>query len=165
MNINVTVNTSFTAILVVNIKDVSKMINVKVQINSHNCAIYKHPIEINGFKVLIYLYDKISDSGSLMVDNFYYSNYKTCEHHLLCVIVTMLLQNHRLDAQNKFWLYILNSAFSNSKNSSILCSYGETMEGYTHKIMQRSYRYIIIKNSIRTMHHVNNCIAATSPSQ
>ena len=146
MSINVTVITSFTAILIVNIKDVSKMINVKVQVNSHNCTyINKRPIEINGLKLFICFYDKISDSGKLTVDNFYYSNDETCEHYLLCVIVTMLLQNDRYDVKNKFTLEIRNSIFSNLKNSSALCSYGESME--ISRSMQASYRNIRIKNS------------------
>ena len=147
MNINVTVNTSFTAILTVNVKD-SSLVNVEVNINPLNCITYnKYPMEISGLKVFVYFYDNIlsNNSGLLIVDNFYYSNDKTCEHHLLCVIVTTLLRNDRLDAKNMFTLEILNSVFSNLKNSSALCSYGESME--KSMSMQRSYRSIRIKNS------------------
>ena len=83
-------NISFTAILVVNVKNTSEMNNVKVQVNSYCTNFNKRPMEISGLKVLLCFYDRISDSGKVTVDNFYYSNYKKCEHHLLCVIATML---------------------------------------------------------------------------
>ena len=146
ININATVNTSFSAILIVNVRDGS-LVNVKVQVNPLHCANFnKHPTEINGLKVFICFYDKISNSGSLIIDNFHYRNYKTCHqgHHLLCVIVIMLLRNDRYDVKNRFMLIILNSVFSNLMNSSILCSYGETMEG--SKTQQISIRFITIRN-------------------
>ena len=88
ININATVNTSFTAIIIVNVKDTSKIINVKVQVTSHCTKFNKPPIEISGLKVFLYFNDRIS---KLTVDNFYYSNDKTCEHHLPCAMVTMFL--------------------------------------------------------------------------
>ena len=143
MSINATINTSYTAILIVNVKDNSKIIDVKVRVN---CIIFNnHPTEISGLAVLVYFYDRISKYGLLTVDNFYYSNYKTCEHHSLCVIVSMLLVNDRLGEKNKFTLQIVNSVFSTLKNSSVLCIYGEIMEG--SRTMQRSYRQITIRNS------------------
>ena len=145
ININATVNTSFTAILVVNVKNTSEMINVKVQVNSHCTNLNKCPIEISGLKVLLCFYDKISDSGKLTIDNFYYSNYRTCEHHLLCAIATVLLRNDRFNVKNQFKLEILNSVFNNLKNSSVLCSYGETKENLL--TLPRSYRFITIRNS------------------
>ena len=146
MKINATVNTSYTAILIVNVKDVSKVIDVKVQIYTVNCTtLNNHLAEINGLKVFVYFYDKISKFGLLTIDNFFYNNYKACENYLFCVIVTMCLQNDKNNTEDIFKLEIINSIFSNLKNSSVLCSYGETMEGY--KIKQRSYRYINIINS------------------
>ena len=76
MNINATVNTSFTGIIVVNVQNRSKIINVKVQVNSHNCTTFNnHPKEINGLRVFIHHYDKISKYGSLTIENFCYNNY------------------------------------------------------------------------------------------
>ena len=71
MNINATVNTSFTAFLIVNVKD-SSLVNVKVQVITHTdyCATFNnHPKEINGLKLFVYFYN-ISGSGSLTIDNF-----------------------------------------------------------------------------------------------
>ena len=145
MNINATVNKGFAGILIVNVKDTS-LVNVKVEVSSLNCTTFNnHPIELNGLKVFVYSYDKISIRGSLTVDNFYYKNYKPCEHHLLCVIVTMLLLNDEHDVRNRFRLEILNSVFRNLEDSSALCCYGETMEG--SKAQQKSSRQIMIKNS------------------
>ena len=144
MNINVTVNTSFTGIIVVNVKDRSKIINVKVQVISHNCTTFNnHPIEINGLRVFVHYYDKISKYGSLTIENFCYNNYKPCESHLLCVIVTLFLKNYDV-SKNQFILTILNSVFGNLKNSRALCSYGVTTE--TSKT-EYSNRIITIKNS------------------
>ena len=145
MKINATVNTSFTAILIVNIKNSSKVINVKVQVNSVNCTVFNNnPIEISGLKLFVYLFDKISDLGSLIIDNFFFNNNKTCKNYWLCVIVTEFFKNHRQITKTSYTLEILNSAFSNLKNSSALCSYGETKETFeavTNK------RLVIIKNS------------------
>ena len=135
MNINATVSTSFTAILIVNIKDASKMIDVKVHIDLFNCTAFNnHPAEINGLKVCIFIYDHISKYGSLTIDNFYISNYKPCEHNLHCVIEAVLLPNDKHGMGNKFKLIILNSVFSNLINSSVLCSYGEIVEKSIFKI-------------------------------
>ena len=61
MNINVTINTSFIAILVVNANDVI-MIDVKVQVNIFNCATFSNDLtEINGLKVFVHFYDRISE--------------------------------------------------------------------------------------------------------
>ena len=71
MNINATVNTSFTAFLIVNVKD-SSLVNVKVQVITHTdyCETFNnHPKEINGLKLFVYFYN-ISGSGSLTIDNF-----------------------------------------------------------------------------------------------
>ena len=144
MNINVTVNTTFTGILVVNVKDKSKMINVKVQLNIFNCPTFNdHPTEINGLKVLVHFYDKISEYGLLTIDNFYYNNNGTCENHLFHIIATMFLRNCIYNTMNKFKLEILNSVFNDLKNSTVLHIYGETREGGSKK----SIRYIAIRNS------------------
>ena len=131
MNIKVTVNKSFVAILIVNVKGNSEIIDVKVQVNSSNCtAVSSHPTEINGLKIHVYFYDKVSKSGSLTIDNFYYKHYRSCTNHLMCVIVALFLRNHRYNIANRFILRIHNSIFNNLINSSILCSYGETEETY-----------------------------------
>ena len=71
MNINVTVNKSFTGILIVNVKERSKMINVKVRIKTFNCSTFnKDLIEINGLRVIVHFYDRISTFGFVTIDNF-----------------------------------------------------------------------------------------------
>ena len=143
MNINVTVHTSFTGILIMNVKDKSKMINVKVQVNIFNCSTSNnHPTEINGLKVLVHFYDKLSEYGSLTIDNFYHNNNKTCENHLFHIIATVFLRNCIYHTANKFKLEILNSVFSDLINSSVLHIHGETKEGGSKK----STRYIGIIN-------------------
>ena len=143
--INATVNTSYTAILTVNVRD-SSLINVKVLVGFLSCVTFSnYSIEISGLKVYVYFYDRISESGLLKLDNFSYKNYKTCENYLFCVIVTLFLRNDRHNTKNAFWLRILNSDFKNLENSSVLCSYGETMEGFSTEM--RSYRYVTIRNS------------------
>ena len=146
INVNATVNSRFVAIVIVNIRDDSAMIDVKVQINSLNCTAFSnHPTEINGIKVSVQFYDRISKYGSLIIENFHYNSYDMCKNHLLCAIVTVFLQNDKHDIRNIFWLQILNSNFSNLKNSSVLCSYVDTMEGSTTQ--KQSDRHITIKNS------------------
>ena len=143
--INASVNTSYTAILAVNVRD-SSLINVKVLVGFLSCVTFSnYSIEISGLKVYVYFYDRISESGLLKLDNFSYSNYKTCEKYLFCVIATLFLRNDRHNTKNAFRLRILNSDFKNLENSSVLCSYGETMEGLPTEM--RSYRYVIIRNS------------------
>ena len=74
----------YTAILTVNIRD-SSLVNIKVQVNSHNYTNFdNYPTEISGLKVSFCFYDKITNVGFLKVNKFYFSNDKTCEHHLLC---------------------------------------------------------------------------------
>ena len=145
ITINTTTNTSYTAILSVNVKD-SSMVNVKVQITPLYCVNFSnYPIEINGLKVFVYFYDQISKDGLLTINNFYYNNYKTCENNFLCVIVTIFLQNDRHDTENMFMLGIFHCLFTHLKDSRVLCSYGETMEGT--KTQMKSNRYIIIRGS------------------
>ena len=144
MNINVTVNTSFTGILVMNVKDKSKMINVKVQVNIFNCPTFSnHPTEINGLRIVVHFYDRISEYGLLTIDNFYYNNNKTCENHLFHIIATMFLRNCRDYTMNTFRLEILNSVFSDLKNSTVLHICGETRG----EALKKSTRYITIRNS------------------
>ena len=143
--INTTVNTSYTAILTVNVRD-SSLVNVTVQVGFLSCMTFSnYPTEISGLKVYVYFYDRISESGLLKLDNFSYNNYKTCENYLFCVIVTLFLHNDRHNTKNAFWLKILNSDFKNLENSSVLCSYGETIEGLSTEM--RSFRRVIIRNS------------------
>ena len=145
MNINATVNASFTAILVVNVKH-TLLDNVEVQLNSLNCTTFNNqPIELSGLKVILYFFDRLSEHGSLTIDNFCYNSYKMCENHSLCVILTMLLLNDKHDVKNRFELKILNSVFRNLKDTSVLCCYGEINEGT--KAMPKCYRQITIKNS------------------
>ena len=148
VNINATVNTSFIGILIVNVKDNSEIINVKVILKTFNCSTFNnHLIEINGLRVIVHFYDRISTLGIVTIDNFYYKNYKSCENHdlLSCVIVTLFLRNDYHDAaKNTFYLDIYNSAFSNLTNSSIICSYGVIKET---SIAVKSKGLITIKNS------------------
>ena len=128
MNINVTVNTSFSAILIMNIKD-SSMTNVKVQVNIANCIHYINcSVEICGLQVVIHFYDKMSKRSSLTIESFYYNSNKTCKNYLTCVIAATFLQNKMPEINNRFILQILNSKFHNLKNSRVLCIYGETRE-------------------------------------
>ena len=144
MNINITVNNNFTAILIVNVKGSSEMINVKVQINTLNCTAFSnHQSEINGLKLFVYFYDKVSKSGSVIIDNLHYKQYKSCMNHLVCVIVTLFLRNDRYDIANRFSLRILNSIFNNLTNSSILCSCGEIEK--TNDIVD-NHRLLVMKN-------------------
>ena len=70
MNIKVTVNKSYVAILIVNVKGTSEIIDVEVQVNSSNCTAFsRHPTEVSGLKILVYFYDKVSKSGLLTTDN------------------------------------------------------------------------------------------------
>ena len=116
ININVTVNTSFTGIFVMNVKDKSTMTNVKVQVNAFNCSTFNdHPTEINGLKVLVYLYDRISNYGLLAIDNFYYNSNRTCENHLFHIIAAIFLRNCIYETINRFRLEIHNSVFNNLK--------------------------------------------------
>ena len=94
MNINVTVNYNFTAILIVNVKGNSEIIDVEVKVNTFNCTSF------NGLKILVYFYDKVSKFGSVIIDNFHYKQYKSCTNHLVCVIVTLFLRNDRYDIAN-----------------------------------------------------------------
>ena len=147
MNINAIVNTSFTSILIVNVKDKSEIINVKVRLKMFYCSTYnKHLIEINGLRVIVHFYDRISRFGLVTIDNFYYKHYKSCENHdyLLCIIVTLFLRNNDDDAKNSFHLKLLNSAFSNLTNYSIICSYGVIKET---SMKEKGSRRITINNS------------------
>ena len=147
MNINATVNINFTAILAVNLKDKSKMFNVKVQVNTFNCILFiNHSLEICGLKVVVHQYDKnmMCNNGSLTIEHFLYNNENSCENYSFCAIVTLFLENKKHDIANRFDLEILNSVFHNLKNSSILCSCGETKE--IHETVKIK-RVVKIKNS------------------
>ena len=93
MNINATVNNNFTAILIVNVKGNSEITHVEVQLNTSNCTAFTyHQSEIHGLKIFVYFYDKVSKSGSVIMDNFHYKHYKSCMNHLVCVIATLCLR-------------------------------------------------------------------------
>ena len=75
MEIIATVMTNFTAILMVNIQDYSKIINIKVKINSFNCTTFSsHPVQISGLVVAYYSTDIFKADSKLMITNFYYNN-------------------------------------------------------------------------------------------
>ena len=115
-----------------------------MQVNIFNCPTFNnHPTEINGLKVWVYFYDRISEYGILTIDNFYYNNNKTCENHLFHIIATMFLRNSEYYTMNRFRLEILNSVFNDLKNSTVLHIYGETIEG----TLMKSKRHILIRNS------------------
>ena len=149
MDVTATVITSFTAILIVNIQDVSKIVDVKVQVSSLNCTAYNYLIQIGG--IAIYYGDGIAKESQLKIINFYYnSTDKSCTNHSYCVILLLFfLENDKDDEEcNKFELnhkvYIQNSVFSNFKNSSILCYYGEANCNRQNNDLKMS---VIIKNS------------------
>ena len=100
-----------------------------------------HPTEISGLKVFVYFHDMISTFGLVTIDNFYYNynNYIPHENDFLCVTFTTSLQNE--NKINHFTLKILNSAFSNLKNSSVLCAYEETWN------RTNGQRFVMINNS------------------
>ena len=128
INVNATVTSSFTGVLIMNIKD-SSMVNVKVQVNIVNCTPFiNHSVEICGLQVIVHFYDNVSKQSSLTIESLYYNSNKTCENSSFCVIATIFLQNKTPEMKNRFMLQIFNSVFNNLKNSSILCSYGETKE-------------------------------------
>ena len=90
---------SFIGILIVNVKNNSKIINIRVKVNFHKYATFNiHPMEISSLKV-IYSYDMISTFGLLTIDNFYYNynNYVPHENDFLCVIFIIFLQNDKIN--------------------------------------------------------------------
>ena len=149
MKIIANVMTNFTAILIVKPQDDSKVINIKVQINSFNCTTFSsHPVQISGL-VAYYSGGIYKPSSKLMITNFYYNNnYNSCENHFYCVIVLLFLQNNTCIANKKnaygsLEVHIQNIVFSNFKNSSVLCYYGEA-DRYTIAACRRR---VIIENS------------------
>ena len=91
MNIIATVTTNFTAILIVNTQGDSKVINIKVKINSFHCTTFSNdPIHISG---LVAYYSKgiFNAESKLTITNFYYNNtYNTaCENHYNCIVVLL----------------------------------------------------------------------------
>ena len=123
-----TVMTSFTAILIVNIQDESKIINIKVQINAVSCTIYNYTVRISG--IVVYFSDGIAKESKLILGNFYYYNsnsYESCRNHFHCIINLIFLENDR-ECQKfplNLKIFIRDSVFSSLKNSSIICYYGE----------------------------------------
>ena len=151
MKIIATVMTNFTAILIVNTQDDSKVINIKVQINSFNCTTFSsHPVQISGL-VAYYSGGIYKATSKLMITNFYYNNtYNSCGNHFYCVVVLLFLQNNTCIANKKnayihgfLKVLIQNSVFRNFKNSSVLCYYGET----DRDTVTACRRKVIIENS------------------
>ena len=161
MNIIATVMTSFTAILVGNTQDDSKIINIKVQLNSFNCTTFNnHPMQISGLTIY-YRNGILKESVLISITNFYYNNtYKSCANHFHCVIILLFLQNReckllRDNCLLDLSVHIQNSVFNNFKNSSIVCYYGEADGKYDIEYSRR----VIIKNSTfsnNTGHHQLN---------
>ena len=129
ISITATIMTSFTAILSVNTQDDSKLINVKVQVISFNCTtVDSHPVQISG--LVAFYSDDINKESKMTITSFYYNNsYTSCANHFHCVVVLLFLENIDCKEKDNFVLnpavLIENSVFSNLKNSSVLCYYGE----------------------------------------
>ena len=151
INAIATIMTSFTAILIVNIQDVSKVINVKVLINSFNCTKYNYPVRVSG--IFVYPSDGKSKDGvefiKLIIKNYHYNNsYELCTNHFHCAITQLFLESDK--KYQKFAICIQNSAFSGLKNCTILCYYGEANRVYGTKYCDNTVariRSVIIKNS------------------
>ena len=149
MKIIATIMTNFTAILIVNTQDDSKVINIKVQINSFNCTTFSsHRVQISGL-VAYYSGGIYKANSKLMITNFYYNNnYNSCENHFYCVVVLLFLQNNTCIANKKnaygsLEVLIQNSVFRSFKNFSALWYYGEA-DKYT---VAACGRRVIIENS------------------
>ena len=88
MDVIAIVMKSFTAILIVNIHNVSKIVDVKVKTNSLNCTLYDHQVQISG--IVAYYSDGIAQESTLTIKNFYYNNtYESCAHHFHCILTTL----------------------------------------------------------------------------
>ena len=149
MEIIATVMTNFTAILMVNIQDDSKIINIKVKINSFNCTTFSsHPVQISGLVVAYYSTDVFKADSKLMITNFYYNNtYNSCRNHFYCVVVLIFQKitcSYEDGQELNLRIHIQNFVFSNFKNSSALCYYGEAAAKCY--VAERS-RAVIIENS------------------
>ena len=155
INIIATVITNFTAILIVNTQGDSKIINIKVKINSfnYNCTTFSSdPMHISGL-VAYYSGGIFNDDSKLTITNFYYYNtYNTaCENHFNCIVVLLFLYNtcnikkhvprYHSELLLNLQVYIHNSTFSDLKNSSVLCYYGQDDHIYSCR------RSIMITNS------------------
>ena len=139
-----TAMTSFSAILIANIQNVSKIVDVKVHINSFKCTTYNYPIQICG--IIIYHNIGITDESKLIIDNFYYNTHESCVYHFHCIISLLFLENDGESMKSAliFKIFIQNSIFSNLKNSSILCYYGEAH--YNKQYDFARTRSVLIKN-------------------
>ena len=149
MNINIiaAVVTNFTAILIVNTQGDSKIINIKVKINSFNCTTFSSdPVKINGLVVGYYSGGILNAESKLTITNYYYNNTDdSCGNHYHCVVTLLFLQKYTCSVNlvvSSLEVYIQNSVFSNLKNSSALCYYGEA-DAHTAACSRR----IIIENS------------------
>ena len=126
MNIIATVMTNFTAVLIVNTQGDSKIINIKVKTSSFKCT-----IQIRGL-VAYYSNGIFNAESKLTITNFHYNNtYNTvCESLFNCIVV-LLFRNNKCNSKQDIHrieflqVHIQNSIFSNLKNSSILCYYGQ----------------------------------------
>ena len=143
--------TNFTAILIVNTQDDSKVINIKVLINSFNCTSFSsYPVQISGL-VPYYSGGIYKANSKLTITNFYYNNnYNLCENRFYCVVVILFLRKNTCNnnyfnknAYNYLGVHIQNIVFSSFKNSSALCYYGEA-DRYTVAAFRRR---VIIENS------------------
>ena len=146
MDVIATITASFTAVLIVNIHDVSKVTNTKIHINTLNCAMNDHPIQVSG--IIVYYSDGIANESKLTIENFNYNNtYQSCTNGFNCVITLLFIEND--EKSNDFALnirvQIQNSVFNNLKNSTTLCYYGETNRD--RKYDEERSRDVAIKNS------------------
>ena len=141
MDVIATVMTSFTAVLIVNIQNESKITNIKVHIS---CTMCNHTIRISG--ILVYYSDGIANNGNLTIGNFYYNNTcKSCKNDFHCVITLLFLgSNEKIKFATKLDILIQNSTFNYLKNSSILCYYGETRHDKRYNYERT--RSVIIQN-------------------
>ena len=147
--VTTTVMKSFTAMLIVNVQNVSNIVNVKVKISSLNCAGNDLPVQISG--IVVYYSDGIAHNSTLRIENLHYNNtYESCTNHFHCILTLLFLQNKekRIEFElNKISISIIikNSVFNNLKNSSILCYYGEDYEGNSRSVL---FQNSIISNNI-----------------
>ena len=139
-----TVIKNFTAILILNIQNASKLINVKVQMNSFNCIAYKYPVQINGI-VAYHSDNKTKKKSELTIENFQYNNsYESCINHFHCAITLLFLERIKKFASS-VRIFIENSAFNRLKNSSILCYHDKTRHDKIYNY--ESLRSVIIHNT------------------
>ena len=115
---------------------------MKINSFNYNCTTFSSdPIHISGL-VAYYSEGIFNAETKLTITDFYYNN-TVCENHLNYIVVLLFLYNtcyrHKdcillnLDDQ----IHIQNSMFSNLKNSSVLCYYGQDIHDYVHSFRRK----------------------------